>query len=336
MSFRVEIGTRSAGGGSQAVFLLSDATGANRAEVWPSLSCNCLRWSVAGSAGPLELLYVAPDWQSNPIPTRSGNPVLFPFPNRIRDGRFTWDGKEYQLPINGPNGRHAIHGFACRKKWRVLESSSSPAKAWVTAQFQGSIDAPETLAYWPADYRITLTIELEPNRLTFVARMDNPDAKPLPFGLGYHPYFAVPFAAGGECSVSSPARAMWKLVENVPTGQIVPPPPDHDLRTPRRIADLHLDDVYTDFGPQTGLSRQGRIEQPEVGAMEVWTSPGFRELVAFTPPHRKAICLEPYTCTTDAANLQARGIDAGWRVLMPGDAVTEVVEYRFRRVGDSP
>ena len=63
-----------------------------------------------------------------------------------------------------------------------------------------------------------------------------------------------------------------------------------------------------------------------VGRVELWASPAFRELVAFTPPHRQAVCLEPYTCVTDAAHLQAQGIDAGWLSLPPGGRWTGVVE----------
>ena len=114
MSFRIETGPRTVAGQPHTIYTLSDATGTNRAEIWPSFGCNCLRWSVTGPTGPIEMLYVAPDWESNPVPTRSGIPVLFPFPNRIRDGQFTFDGRDYQLPINGPNGKNAIHGFACR------------------------------------------------------------------------------------------------------------------------------------------------------------------------------------------------------------------------------
>jgi aldose 1-epimerase len=58
-------------------------------------------------------------------------------------------------------------------------------------------------------------------------------------------------------------------------------------------------------------------------------APDFRELVAFTPPHRQAVCLEPYTCTTDAINLQQAGIDAGWRVLAPGASWSGDVELAF-------
>jgi len=170
---------------------------------------------------------------------------------------------------------------------------------------------------------------LEPNRLSVIARMDNPDTKPLPFGLGYHPYFAIPFVAGGDCVVTSAAQAMWELEENVPTGQLIAP--KYDLQTPIPYSQLQLDDVYTGFGPQTAMYQQGRIAWAGTGSLELWVSPGFREMVAFTPPHRKAFCLEPYTCTTDAVNLQARRIDAGWRVLMPGEVVTEIVQYHLQR-----
>ena len=45
-----------------------------------------------------------------------------------------------------------------------------------------------------------------------------------------------------------------------------------------------------------------------------------------TPPHRQAVCLEPYTCPTDAINLQQRGVDAGLLVLQPGEKWSGVVE----------
>jgi aldose 1-epimerase len=52
-------------------------------------------------------------------------------------------------------------------------------------------------------------------------------------------------------------------------------------------------------------------------------------LVVFTPPHRQAFCVEPYTCTTDAVNLQQRGVDAGWLTLPPGGRWSAVFEMRL-------
>src|SRR5438034_969248 len=83
-------------------------------EISVCVSCQVQR------AGPaLDLLYADPDLFHNGRPTRSGIPILFPFPNRIRDGRYSWDGKSYQLPLNDPTRLNAIHGFACRHPWRV-------------------------------------------------------------------------------------------------------------------------------------------------------------------------------------------------------------------------
>src|SRR5688500_9381880 len=93
--------------------------GDSRALIWPAFGFNCLSWQIGDGT---DLLWSDPDVFQNPLPTRNGVPILFPFPNRIRDGKFTWNGRGYQLPINGPNGRHAIHGFACYRPWRVANS----------------------------------------------------------------------------------------------------------------------------------------------------------------------------------------------------------------------
>ena len=66
--------------------------------------------------------------------------------------------------------------------------------------------------------------------------------------------------------------------------------------------------------------------------LRVYADSSFQELLLFTPPHRQAIAIEPYTCTTDAANLQASGVEAGWRVLRGGETYTSAVEYRFEPI----
>jgi len=56
--------------------------------------------------------------------------------------------------------------------------------------------------------------------------------------------------------------------------------------------------------------------------------PVFREVVVYTPPGRNAVCLEPYTCATDAINLEQQGIAAGWRTLEPGGEFRTWIEIR--------
>jgi aldose 1-epimerase len=305
------------------------------AELWPALGFNCFSWKVTANGRQLDLLYSDPDLFGDGRPTRSGIPVLFPFPNRIRDGRFTWDGRAYQLPLNDPSGKNAIHGFACRHPWRVVNQGADANCAWITGQIRGALDAPECRDLWPADYQLTLTIRLGLNRLRLEAEVFNPDTKPLPFGLGYHPYFKLPFSSDGDagnCLLQVPARSYWPLTDSLPNGDCVPVDPARDLNTPRRFGDLKLDDVLTDITTSEGadgLRECGTIQGDAKRSLRMYCSPTFRELVVFTPPHRQAFCVEPYTCATDAINLQAGGIDAGWLTLAPGQGCSAVVELRI-------
>jgi aldose 1-epimerase len=330
MAFQIDSMQKPAGGSEHSVFRLSSPDQKAQAEVWPSLGGNCLRWQVPSAAGSLDLLYVAPDWEQNPIPTRSGIPVLFPFPNRIRAGQFNFAGTNYQLPLNDPSKQNAIHGFACRSAWRVVDQGTSSEAAWLTAAFQASIDALQWLRLWPADYRLTLTYRLETHRLHLEAKIENPDQRLLPFGLGYHPYFRTDEDA---CVARVPALMTWTLENSLPTGQLQPVDERTDLRVPRPVEDLRLDDIYTHFGKTTAHSDFGHLRGelifPKHGTLRVWTDAEFTELVAFTPPHRKATCLEPYTCVTDAVNLQSKSSCAGWRHLQPGQSFTARVVLDF-------
>lgn len=342
MAYTVYSERRAVTGLDGTFYVLEDAAAGVRAEVWPALGFNCLRWQVRYEGRALDLLYEAPDLFENLKPTRSGIPVLFPFPNRIRDGRFTWDGKEYRLPPNDPAGKNAIHGFACHHPWRVVGQGADAASAWVTGEFRASADGPQDLDLWPADHRIRVTYRLAKESLRVEAVVDNPDRVPLPFGLGYHPYLRVPLAPGGDpadCWVEAEARACWELVKNLPTGVKRPLGAANLLKPARRFTDLDLDDLLTDFDPagkaegETDLLLRGSVTQGRGGVgVRLLTSPGFRDLVVFTPPHRQAVCLEPYTCPTDAINLQRNQADTGWKVLQPGESCRAIVVFALTMV----
>ena len=189
---------------------------------------------------------------------------------------------------------------------------------------------------WPGDGLLSLVYRMVPDRLRIEIRVRNMGEEPFPFGVGLHPYFRLP---GSDPDVSRyvlhlPARSIWRLAQNLPSGEKWPVPDELNWNRPRAVASTLLDTLYTDLGAihedDGGLilrATLGHSEQP--GRLEIWATADFREMVAFVPPHRKAVCLEPYTCATDAVNLQARGIDAGWRELAPGGSWAGVVECRW-------
>ncbi len=310
------------------VFVLEDGHG-SIAEVWPGLGFNCFRWEAVRDHKRLSLLYADPALFQEGRPTRSGIPVLFPFPNRIRGGKFDFEGRTYQLELTDSSKLHAIHGFACRQPWRVIDYGADTASAWVTGEFRCSVDAPASLASWPADHQLRLTVRLGDGLLRLEAEVHNPDTKPLPWGLGYHPYFCMPFdtSDAANCTIQAPASEFWVLDGNLPTGERRSVDKKRDLNSPRNFVDLQLDDVLTTLPSRTpradGLIERGTIHAAQNCSLRMYCSPVFRELVVFTPPHRQAFALEPYTCTTNAANLGAEG---GWRVLAPGATERLVVE----------
>src|SRR5438105_15596384 len=80
------------------VYILEGSGG--RACVWPAKGFNLFRWTVPDGMpdgmpeGNREIIYADPQVLAGSSPTRTGIPILFPFPNRIRNGRFAWEGKE--------------------------------------------------------------------------------------------------------------------------------------------------------------------------------------------------------------------------------------------------
>jgi aldose 1-epimerase len=331
---RYRIGTDSRRGG--VVYqLFDDETGAS-ASVLPAAGFNLfdLRLPVAGSVRPV--LWAEPDWADEPRSFgRNGTPILFPFPNRIASGRFSFGGKDYQIPTR--NGEHAIHGFAISAPWEVIEHQAGASGARVTGQFRISIQAPDKLAYWPTDAILQVTYTLAGRGLTMDVTVTNPTAEPLPYGFGIHPYFRMPFDSGADPSKARmilPATEYWPLESYIPTGERRPVSgePRLDFRTGQAVSGLKLDDVLTGL---EGPLRAARLVDGNLGRAEfrLGFSPEFRELVVFTPPAPAGvIAIEPYTQTTDAINLATRGIDGGLRVL-DHDGPSDTLRITMETVG---
>jgi aldose 1-epimerase len=165
-----------------------------------------------------------------------------------------------------------------------------------------------------------VTYRLGIGRLAVETKVSAPGPAALPFGLGFHPYIRIPFVTGGDPAdyrVQCAARQFWKLTDNLPTGKRAKVDGPRDLRQPRQFSELYLDDVFTDLVP--GARSIGAVLDHRHGVgLSLRADAVYRDVVVFTPAHREAVCLEPYTCPTDAINLQATTPDIGWQVLQPG------------------
>lgn len=290
------------------IYILSQGT-ETIAEVAPGLGFNCFTFN----DGPHQVFQNVPFETFLKKPTNYGLPILFPYPNRIRDGAFTFQGRSFKV---NPNR----HGYVRDRPWNVLDAGASSEGAFVTADFDAA-DYPEAiLEQFPFPFRIEVTYRLSDRAIQMNLRVDNLGESPLPWGFGIHPYFnRTP-----STTIQVPARNRFELVDALPTGEILDLPDELDLTTERPIEGLTLDDIYTDvIADPDGLVRC-RLGEPSTGHATVieFDAATYPHIVVFTPPDdRPAVCIEPYTCPTDAFNLQAQGLDANINPLRPGGEV---------------
>jgi aldose 1-epimerase len=304
---------------AQIVSIIDPASGAE-ARILVSLGFNCFSWRPMLEGGPREMLWSHPEFASgNERPSGSGVPLLFPFPGRIGQAKYSFGGREYQLEPGDAFG-NAIHGFVHKRPWRVVEQR--PEK--IVGEFQAAVDNPSLLAYWPSDFRIRVSYEVRGRELLSDIRFENTGDGPLPCGFGTHTYFRLPLVEGAapeETLVYAPVSKIWELKDMLATGRVVSLPAEMELANGAALAGRQFDTSFTDLQPEADGLVHTWLREPTSGrTVAQLFDTSFTQCIVYTPPHREAICLEPYTCLPDSFRLTAEGHKTGLRILAPGES----------------
>ncbi len=307
------------------VVTLRDENHGSRARILVSQGFNCFEFQTRLGDRVVDALWASVGHESGEHrASSSGIPLLYPFPGRIQGTSFEWQGKTYALEEGDGRG-NAIHGFVHTRPWRVLEQTETK----VVGQFQASLDDPSLKDRWPADFGITATYQLEGTCLLSEFELFNPSDKELPFGFGTHPYFRVPLVAGGDaaaCRLKLPVSRRWELDNMNATGRVLELPDAKTLQTGLPFPDAKFDDVFGGLLAENGRVRSSVEDGASGAAIEIDFDDTFRACVVYTPGHREAACIEPYTCVPDAWRLARQQVDAGADRLAPGERRT----YRVR------
>ncbi len=300
------------------VIELRDPATGSSARILPGFGFNCFSFQPVVRGEAFEVLWSVANFSSGQErPSHSGIPLLFPFPGRIGGTDFEFQGRRYALTAADGRG-NAIHGFVLNRAWEVTEQSATHA----VGIFQASRHAPEVLDHWPADFRLSVRYELRGNCLASTIDVVNPSSTPLPFGLGTHPYFRVPLGKGGqaaECTVQVPVSDVWVLENMLPTGERKACAGRIALASGVRFADTQLDDVFSGLVPSDGPYVAHLRDPHSQREIRIAFAGAWKAAVVYNPPHREAICVEPYSCIPDPFALEQRGIDSGLIVLQPGE-----------------
>jgi aldose 1-epimerase len=302
------------------VFKLQDGSGA-QAAIAPQLGNNCFAFSVAG-APVLEAISFE---QFRARPTSYGIPLLFPFPNRIRDGAFDFRGATYK--VDPPR-----HGFVRDKAWRAAAHGASDEEgAWLRSRFDAADYKKEILSQFPFPFTLETIYRLKDGVLTLEATAENTGDRQMPLGFGTHPYFQKP--ARGTLEI--PAAQRWELVDSLPTGRLLAVEGDYDCRAPKDVEGLNFDDIFTKLTADENHTLRCYLNDTQARRQTVIEFPArdFPNVVVYTPPApRQAICIEPNSCPTDAFNLDVRGIACNMRVLSPGNKIKFTTKFYTRQI----
>ncbi|MEP6598510.1 MAG: aldose 1-epimerase family protein [Actinomycetota bacterium] len=246
------------------------------------------------------------------VQPRSAGGVLVPWPNRLRGGRYTFDGQPQQVAITEPDKGNALHGLGRWVRWAPLRAEQALVSLGVDLVPQKG---------WPFEVRVEVTYGLNPEfGLTVTAVARNTGARRAPFGAGFHPYLALHGHPLDEVTLRLPASQHLVIDEAaIPVGVRPVAGTPHDFRRGRRLGRLRLDDAYTGLELEDG---RGVAElHTGSGAVRVWFDSTFRYLQVFTAERLiqglPAIAVEPMTCPADAFNT-----GTGLIVLEPGGSWT--------------
>ncbi|MEZ7898883.1 MAG: aldose 1-epimerase [Flaviflexus sp.] len=230
--------------------------------------------------------------------------ILAPYPGRIKNGTFTWEGRQVTLPIFSDG--HARHGLASELEF-VLVSQGSTLQ--LRAEHLGDDE-------WPWSFGLDVIFALGSggegvSNLSISIHLTNLSPEPAPAALGWHPLFTFPNSPKiTNLSLTVPARTL------IATSQDLIPLPGEAAYTGihapvvvDRVGDRQYDSIYTGLVPNDeGVVRTSvkepksnheitLIQEPgESPNVVIWTGEGL------TRGYREAIALEPYSHIPDAVN----------------------------------
>jgi aldose 1-epimerase len=244
-----------------------------------------------------------------------GQPLL-PWPNRIDGGRFTFDGRPYQLALTEPLRGNAIHGLTRWSHWRPVERSAA------RVVLEHALDPQPG---YPFSLSLGLHYELTPQGLTVRTSVTNAGVVRCPFGVGFHPYFSCePAGARVDASLLKVPASEYVLADarGIPTGRAPVEGTLFDFRRARPIGELVLDHAFASLARDPdGRARVELASADQRRRITLWLNESYRYVQIFTgdtlpqAERRLGVAIEPMTCP---ANAFATG--EALRVLDPGES----------------
>ncbi|MBN2290480.1 MAG: aldose 1-epimerase [Candidatus Glassbacteria bacterium] len=254
-----------------------------------------------------ELLYVPQSLDKLPG-FRYGTPVLYPAPNRVAGGRFSFEGRTFDFGLN--DGDRFLHGLVHSVPWEyeppVVDENGASVLVYLDFKPGGELHR-----LFGFDHRLSIRFTVDGLGVRFDYTVDNRDSLTLPYGFALHPYF-VYLGSREQAYLTVPAAGHMEAVNLMPTGKVEPLEGGvYDLTGGKPLSELDLDDVYLGMKPE----KPALIEYRDAGLkITLEASADFTHMVVYTQ-QPSFFCVENQTCSTDAHNLYALGLQEAAHLL---------------------
>lgn len=258
--------------------------------------------------------------------TAARGQMFVPWPNRLRDGAYSFARTGHQLALSEPDRRNAIHGLV---RWQAFEPCErSEAAVAMVHQLHPQPGYPFAL-------HVVVEYALADDGLSVRTTATNNGRTPCPYGTGAHPYLSVGTGLIDDAVLTCPARR-WLPTDNraIPTGEAPVAGTSYDFRAPRTIGEVELDTGFGDIARDaTGAAAVELASADGARTAVLWMGPAYRYLMLFsgdTLPQRerrrRGLGIEPMTCAPNAFQS-----GDGLEVLEPG--ASHVAQWGIRTRG---
>lgn len=227
--------------------------------------------------------------------------VLAPWPNRLRDGRYEWQGVKAQAALDEPARRNAIHGLVRWLPWSLEAHAQNVVSLRCALHPQPG---------YPFSIELRLEYRLGRDGLSVAVGAQASGERPAPFGIGFHPYLCVGTEEIDTAQLRVPGREHLVLDERgLPTGEVRGVVgTELDFTSSRPIGAVKLDTAYTRVERGSDGRARATLRAPSgERGVELWMDEGFGYVMCFTGDtvadparRRRSVAIEPMTCPPDA------------------------------------
>ncbi|MET0745425.1 MAG: aldose 1-epimerase [Microvirga sp.] len=239
---------------------------------------------------------------------------LIPYSNRIAGGRFTFEGEAYRLAPNFGDHPHSVHGNAWQRRWSV--AALEPARCRLVLDHRPVGGDAEG---WPFAYRAEQAFVLDDDGLAITLTLTNEDGRPMPAGLGLHPFF--PKRPG--TSLRFQAEAVLRNGPDSLPASREPVPPEWDYGALRPLGEPGLDNCFAGFDGSAEI----RYSNENI-AVRIEADAVFGHLVVYVPSARDYFAVEPVSHMNDAIH-HPEVPGNGLVVLNPGETLSGTIRFRI-------